>query len=156
MYKQQFNTDIGNHKVDLTTTTKAEEDLFVTEQESIELCEEHLPSLKSSSSSLLSNGHPQQKDPSVVLPDWFDRPGATEAVEARADLCKRYSELKAGMDWLAQVGAEQIGKVESYEEASDQLKKWLSSEKAVLKDLPPLATSLPEVEKQLKEVEVRI
>ena len=138
--------------MDLTATTKAEEDLFATELPSIELCEEHLPSLKTSSSSLMSPT--STRDPSIILPDWFDRPGAPEAVDVRADLCKRYSQLKAGMGWLTDVGTEQLRKVEVYEEDSDKMKAWLAGEKAVVNGLAPLATSLLEIEKQLKEVEV--
>jgi len=148
---QGFSKDIEGHQVDLTAITKSEEDLFATELPSIELCEEHLPALKSSSTTHLTNA---AKDSSVVLPDWFDRPGAPEAVETRADLCKRYGQLKAGMTWLSQVGAEQLGKVKAYTEASDKLKGWLAEEKSALDNLSPLGVSLAEIEKQLKEVEV--
>ena len=90
----------------------------------------------------------------MILPDWFDRPGAPDAVETRADLCKRYGQLKAGITWLVQAGTEQVGKVSAYEEAGDKLKRWLAEEKSVLDNLSPLGVSLPEIERQLKEVEV--
>lgn len=129
--------------------------MFATELPTIELCEEHLPSLRSSSSSHLSNGGPaRDSSSSVVLPDWFDRPGATEAVEARVDLRKRYDQLKAGVAWLAEVGAEQLGKVEAYEVDFDKLKNWLDKEKSSVDHLLPLAVALPDIEKQLKEVQV--
>ncbi len=70
------------------------------------------------------------------------------------DLCKRYDQLKAGVAWLAEVGAEQLGKVGPYEEDCSKLKDWLDKEKVSLEHLPPLAVAMPDIEKQLKEVQV--
>ena len=129
-----------SHSADLNLVTKAEEGLFATELQSIEQCEEHLSTASTSSSS--------------VLPDWFDRPGATEAVEVRADLKNRYSKLGVEIGTRCGEGAGLLEKVLSYETKHDKLKEWLVTEKGRVEALGPLTITNGEIRQQLKETEV--
>ena len=120
--------------------TGAEQSLFDTEMSSIELCEEQLSANVSQSKS--------------VLPDWFDRPGAPEAVEVGADLRSRYKQLGVELGMMSDEGAQLLQKVLSYEEEHDQLKEWLVREKGRIEELSPPTITTAELRQQLKEVEV--
>ncbi len=112
---------------------------------SIELCEEHLSTTTSPNTSLGKS----------VLPDWFDRPGAPEAVEVGADLRNRYDRLDVELGALRDEGDQLLQRVLNYEEEHNQLKGWLAGEKEIIKSLPPLTITTAQIRQQLKEVEVR-
>ena len=135
--------DVESHKTELASVTKAEQSLFDTEMSSIELCEEQL-----------SAGTPSPST-SPVLPDWFDRPGAPEAVEVGADLRNRYNQLAMELGALSDEGSQLLQKVLGYEEDYDQLKAWLTGEKEGVQSLPPLPITTSHIRQQLKEAEVR-
>lgn len=153
--EQKFVCDVEAHHANMETVTQAEEGLFDTELSSIELCEEHLSSTTSSSSSTLLSSTPPAKDSSVVLPDWFERPGAPEAVEVRADLQDRYNWLKAKMEDMRDEGKALLGRVTNFENESGKFRSWLTGEQKTLEGLAPPGSSVEEIMKQLKEVEVR-
>lgn len=132
--------DVESHKAELDSITGAEQSLFDTEMSSIELCEEQLSADASQSKS--------------VLPDWFDRPGAPEAVKVGADLRSRYDRLGEELGVLSDEGAQLLQKVLSYEEEHDQLKEWLTGEKGRIEELSPPTITTAELRQQLKEVEV--
>ena len=89
-----------------------------------------------------------------VLPDWFDRPGAPEAVKVGADLRSRNDRLGEELGVLSDEGAQLLQKVLSYEEEHDQLKEWLTGEKGRIEELSPPTITTAELRQQLKEVEV--
>ena len=126
---------------DLNSVTKSEQELFDTEMPSIEQCEEHLKSHSTVDAS--------------VLPDWFDRPGATEAVEIGADLRNRYGKLGVEVGAQRTEGAGLLEKVLKYEAEHDKFKEWLLAEKGRVESLAPLAITSGEIRQQLKEAEVR-
>jgi hypothetical protein len=137
---QEFAQDVESHSADLGVVTKSEQELFDTEMPSIEQCESHLKSDTTDSS---------------VLPDWFDRPGAPEAVEVGADLRNRYSVLGLEVGAQKTEGEELLEKVLGYEAEHDKLKEWLSTEKGRTESLAPLTITSGEIRQQLKEMEVR-
>lgn len=134
----------------MEAATKAEEELLDSELSSIELCEELLSATKSPTS---PSSFSPPKD-SSVFPNWFERPGAPEVVETRADLNDRYNRLRAKMVGLKDEGKELLGKVESYEEESGKFKSWLVEKKDTLESLAPPCSSVEEIKKQLKQVQV--
>ncbi len=93
---------------------KAERELFDTEMSSIEQCEEHIATTTS-----------QDTTASSILPDWFDRPGAPEAVEVGADVRNRYGRLGAGLGGVRAEGEGLLERVRGYEAEHDKLKEWL-------------------------------
>lgn len=144
-----------SHGSDLQSVSKAEESLFDTEMPSIELCEEYLlanapppsPSAPALDTSLGGNS---------VLPDWFDRPGAAEAVEVGADLCQRYGRLHAEIGMREDDGAQLLQRVLSYEAEYTNFKDWLDREKEHVQSLSPMVTAISEIRQQIKEVEVSV
>ena len=113
---QEFVQEVESHKPGLHEVTAAEESLFPSDLQTIQLCEEHIlpkspttPRMKGSQNivskraidgSLESSVDvpPRQSLESSVdkpsLPAWLERPGAPEAVEVGADLRGRYDKLK--------------------------------------------------------------
>lgn len=138
---QEFCADVKAHSSDKDSVTTAEEGLFDTELSSIELCEEHLNTSAT-------------EDSSFVLPDWLERPGATEAVEVGADLRNRYNQLGLELGARSDEGAQLLEKVLSYEDEYDKLSNWLKNKKEVIQNLSPPAITVGDIRQQLKEVEV--
>ena len=125
----------------MKATTKAEERLFDCERSSIELCEQFLSAPKSS------------KD-TFATPDWFKRPGASDAVEIRADLKNRYNHLRTKVESLKDKGDELLGKVTSYEDECGKFQSWLTAERDTLDAFLPPSGSAENIKKQLKHVQV--
>lgn len=128
--------------------TRAEQDLFDTELSSVELCEEHLPTRRGSVTT------PTAESARAVLPDWFDRPGAPEAVEVGANLRGRYAGLGVELGARRDDGAQLLQKVLGYEADYGKLKDWLNREKETIASLPPFSITSSEIRQQLKGVEV--
>lgn len=125
--------------------TQAEENLFDTELPSIELCEQHLSAIASSPSSPTKDS---------VLPDWFDRPGAPEAIEVGADLRNRFDQLSVELGARKDEGSQLLQKVLAYEETYVKFNDWLTEEREVFKGFLPPSITIEEIKKQLKQVEV--
>ena len=131
---------MSSHSADLDLVTRGEEGLFDTEMSSIELCEEHLSTQAARGNS--------------ILPDWFDRPGAPEAVEVGADVRNRYGQLSADLGTMCEDGTQLLQKVLAYEAEHDKLKEWLGAEKGKLDATSPPAITSVEIRQQLKEAKV--
>ena len=132
----------------MNKVTKSEEDLFESEMRpTIYLCEEHLAEQEKSKDLNSSVDKP-------VLPDWFERAGAPEAVEVGADLRCRYDKLNLDTAARNDTGSQLLTRVLEYESDYDKFHDWLKEEKATLDSFTPPAITIDELNTQLQEVEV--
>ena len=141
---KEFSQDVESHRSDLDSVTNAEKDLFDTELSSIELCEEHLFPTPGKNSSTSNS----------VLPDWLERPGASEAVGTGANLRNRYNQLSIELCTKMEEGTMLLQKVLRYESDYTNFNEWLTKERETVMGLSPPTIITIEIRQQLKEVEV--
>ena len=144
---QEFNQDVQSHKPTLESVTSSEEALFETELSTIEICEGHIETNKQQSV--------QSSAERDVLPDWFERPGAPEAIEVGADLRNRFDKLEVSVGARNDQASQLLERVLSYEEDFERFSDWLNGERAKVEAFSSPAITLEELKMQITEVEVR-
>ncbi|CAI8055157.1 Microtubule-actin cross-linking factor 1, isoforms 1/2/3/5 [Geodia barretti] len=87
------------------------------------------------------------------LPQWLERPGATEAVVVGADIRARYAALKTEAGNKADEAAQLLQTVLGYEADCCHMKEWLGGQSSTIAGFAPPGITVETIRAQLTEVE---
>jgi uncharacterized coiled-coil DUF342 family protein len=88
------------------------------------------------------------------LPQWLERPGATEAVVVGADIRARYTALKTEAGNKSDEAAQLLQTVLGYEADCCHMKEWLGGQSSTIAGFAPPGVTVETIRAQLTEVEV--